>query len=78
MTELERRVNLLEKKLARIEAMDISEGKEKPKHLGKKSKEVLEQEISSHNQNYRETFTKHEKAVWQAKKIQLEKELSEL
>ena len=78
MTELQRRVNILEKKLARLEAESITSGKSKPKHLGKKTKKVLEQEITSHKQNYQEAFSDHEKAQWNKQLLELETEYSQL
>lgn len=49
---------------ARSIAKDISAGKLKPQFIGKKSIEVKKQELISHIQNYRETFTHAEKKVW--------------
>ncbi|QMU53517.1 MAG: hypothetical protein GKS07_00480 [Nitrosopumilus sp.] len=78
MTSLERRVAELEGKTARLESMLISAGKSEPKHLGKKTKQVLIQELKSHEQSLQETFNAHEKAEWDKKLLEIKKELSEL
>ena len=77
MTNLEKRVAELEGKFARLESKKISKGESKPKHLGPRSKEVVEQELTSHKQNYQETFSKKAKSKWTKKLHSLEKELSE-
>ncbi|MDH3311706.1 MAG: hypothetical protein OEM28_01000 [Nitrosopumilus sp.] len=58
--------------------MDITEGKSKSHHIGKKTREVLLQELNSHKQNKQETFSLHEDAQWKKKLAELGKELSEL
>jgi len=77
MTSLEKRVAELESKFARLESMDISEGNTEPHHIGPRSKQVVQQELTSHKQNFQETFSEHEKAEWNKKLVELEKELSE-
>ena len=60
---------------ARKISKDISEGKLKPQHIGKKSMEVRKQELISHVQNFRETFTNAEKKDWLGKKDELVRQL---
>ena len=55
----------------RREAKDITSGKEKPHHIGKKTKEVKQQELISHIQNYQETFNSAELNNWTNKLDQL-------
>ena len=52
---------------ARRIAKEITDGKRKPEHIGVKSREVQKQELISHIQNYRETFTNQEKKAWKIK-----------
>ena len=44
----------------------------------KKSKEVIQQELTSHLQNYRETFTGREYQKWLKRKAELENELTSI
>ena len=60
---------------ARKISKDISDGVLKPQHIGKKSIEVKKQELISHIQNFRETFTNAEKKAWLGKKDELVREL---
>lgn len=60
---------------ARKISKDISDGKLKPQHIGKKSMEVRKQELISHVQNFRETFTNAEKKDWLGKKDELVRQL---
>jgi hypothetical protein len=64
-------------KQPRKDAKDITDGKIKPKHLGKKSIEVRKQELTSHIQNFRETFNSAELNVWENKLNQLKSALLE-
>lgn len=59
----------------RKEARDITSGKDKPRHIGPKSKEVKKQELVSHIQNYQETFNSAELNVWENKLNQLKSAL---
>ena len=56
---------------ARKIAKDISTGKIEPKHIGIKSLEVRKQELISHIQNFKETFSNAEKKQWLYKKDEL-------
>ena len=56
---------------ARKISKDITEGKLKPQHIGRKSLQVRQQELISHIQNFRETFTNAEKKAWMGKKDEL-------
>src|SRR3990167_10841142 len=56
---------------ARKIAKDITDGKLKPQHIGKKSLEVKKQELISHIQNFKETFSNNEKKAWRNKKDEL-------
>ena len=60
---------------ARKISKDITDGNLKPQHIGKKSIEVKKQELISHVQNFRETFTNAEKKAWLLKKDELVREL---
>ena len=60
---------------ARKIAKDITDGKIEPRHIGRKSLEVKKQELISHIQNFRETFTNAEKKAWLNKKDELVREL---
>ena len=60
---------------ARKISKDITEGKLKPQHIGKKSMEVRKQELISHIQNFKETFTNAEKKEWLGKKDELVRQL---
>ncbi len=55
----------------REQAKSISEGDTKEHHIGRKSPEVLQQELNSHVQSYRETFTDDEEKEWIRKKQSL-------
>ena len=61
--------------VARKISKDITDGKLKPQHIGVKSLEVKKQELISHVQNFRETFTNAEKKAWLIKKDELVREL---
>ena len=52
----------------REQAKAISDGKTKPHHIGPKTPQILQQELNSHIQSERETFTAQEKKQWQEKK----------
>ena len=56
---------------ARKISKDITDGKLKPQHIGRKSIEVRKQELVSHIQNFKETFTNQEKKAWMNKKDEL-------
>lgn len=56
---------------ARVISKEISDGIRKPQHIGKKSIEVKKQELVSHIQNFKETFTNAEKKAWMGKKDEL-------
>jgi hypothetical protein len=60
---------------ARKISKDITEGKLKPQHIGVKSLEVRKQELVSHIQNFKETFTNAEKKAWMYKKDELVRKL---
>lgn len=45
----------------------ITKGIDKPHFIGPKSKEVRKQELVSHVQNYRETFTQEQQKRWREK-----------
>ena len=60
---------------ARKIAKDITDGKIEPRHIGRKSLEVKKQELISHVQNFRETFTNAEKKAWLLKKDELVRNL---
>lgn len=47
-------------------------------HQGKKSLQVIEEEIKSHKQNYRENFSKDEERAWYEKKSSLIEELKQV
>lgn len=69
----------IQKKLsAREQSKSISDGETPPQHIGKRSQEVVQQEINSHEQNFQETFNQSEKDKWLNKKKLLEKELQEI
>ena len=51
----------------RKEAKDITDGKTKPHFIGRKSKEVQKQELTSHIQNFRETFNSVEFNIWKSR-----------
>ena len=55
----------------RTESHDITTGKSKPHHIGKKTIEVKRQELISHIQNYQETFNSAELNNWLMKLDQL-------
>lgn len=61
---------------ARQQSKNISDGG-KEYHIGKKSKQVLQQEINAHVQGYRETFSREEEREWYEKKSELIEELRE-
>ena len=56
---------------ARKIAKDISLGKIPPRHVGNKSIEVRKQELISHIQNFKETFSNAEKKAWNGKRDEL-------
>ena len=56
---------------ARKISKDITDGKLKPQHIGSKSIEVKKQELISHIQNFKETFSNAEKKEWFYKKDEL-------
>lgn len=62
---------------SREHAEHISDG-EKEHHLGKKSKEVLQQELKSHLQNHRENFSRDEERSWFEKKADLIEKLKQV
>ncbi len=64
-----------EEETARSISKEISDGKRKPQHIGKKSTEVKKQELISHIQNFKETFTNAEKKAWLNRKDELVREL---
>ena len=49
---------------AREQARAITDGDSTEHHIGKKSAVVLHQELTSHLQNYQETFSDEEKTQW--------------
>src|SRR3990167_225136 len=53
---------------ARKISKDITDEKLKPQHIGRKSIEVRKQELVSHIQNFKETFSNAEKKAWMGKK----------
>lgn len=55
----------------REQAKAISDGETSEHHIGEKSPEVLQQELNSHIQNFRETMTDDEKSEWHRKKQSL-------
>ena len=61
----------------REQSKRISDGIDESHHIGKKSPEVLKQELTSHTQNYRENFTKEEMKQHQEKKKSLIDKLRE-
>lgn len=63
---------------AREQSKRISEGKDKPHHIGARTKEVVQQELTSHIQNYQETFKREEKIAHAIKKDELIAELQEI
>ena len=60
---------------ARKIAKDISLGKIPPRNIGNKSIEVRKQELVSHIQNFKETFSNAEKKAWMGKKDELVRSL---
>ena len=56
---------------ARKISKDITEGRLKPQHIGRKSIEVRKQELVSHIQNFNDSFTNAEKKAWMNKKDEL-------
>ena len=60
---------------ARKISKDITDGVLKPQHIGKKSIEVRKQELISHIQNFKETFSNAEKKEWFGKKDELVRNL---
>jgi ribonuclease HII len=78
MTNLERRIALLEGRIARLEAREITEGTRDNKHLGKKTREVLEQELTAHKQSFQETFNHEERSEWNKKLRELQNELEDV
>jgi len=72
-----RKDNPNDKKEARKIAKEISDGIRKPEHLGKKSFAVKKQELTSHIQNYQETFNSVEKNKWEARLSELVEALKE-
>ena len=60
---------------ARKISKDITDGKLKPQHIGRKSIEVRKQELVSHIQNFKETFSNAEKKAWMNKKDELVRSL---
>lgn len=60
-----------EEETARKISKEITDGVRKPEHIGKKSLEVRKQELVSHIQNFKETFSNAEKKNWMNKKDEL-------
>ena len=60
---------------ARKISKDITDGKLKPQHIGRKSIEVRKQELISHVQNYQDSFSNAEKKAWLNKKDELVRSL---
>src|SRR3990167_4249003 len=60
---------------ARKISKDITDGKLKPQHIGKKSLEVKKQELISHIQNFKDTFSNAEKKAWNGKRDELVRQL---
>lgn len=58
-------------------AKDISDGKIKPRHIGPRSFEVIQQETISHIQNFQETFNSVELNMWENKLSMLTEELKQ-
>ena len=56
-------------------AKDITLGKKKPQHIGPRSIEVVQQELTSIIQNYQETFNPAEQNEWENKVQRLIHEL---
>jgi hypothetical protein len=52
---------------ARKISKDITDGKIKPRFIGGKSIEVRIQELTSHIQNYQETFNNQQRKAWKNK-----------
>lgn len=61
----------------REQAKRITDGFTDAHHIGKKSKQVLKQELDSHMQNYQEIFSKDEEREWYKKKQSLIDQLRE-
>lgn len=66
-----RRDHPKEEETARKISKEISDGIRKPEHIGRKSLEVRKQELVSHIQNFKETFSNAEKKNWMNKKDEL-------
>ena len=64
-----------EQETARKISKDITDGVIKPQHIGNKSIEVRKQELISHVQNFKETFSNQEKKAWIYKKDELVRSL---
>ena len=60
-----------EAETARKISKEITDGIRKPQHIGGKSLEVKKQELVSHIQNFKETFSNAEKKAWMNKKDEL-------
>lgn len=60
-----------EEETARKISKEITDGVRKPEHIGRKSLEVRKQELVSHIQNFKETFSNTEKKNWMNKKDEL-------
>lgn len=65
------------KESARKQSKAISDGKQEH-HIGDKSKEVLQQELTSHEQNFRETMTNDEKSAWTKTKDSIKSQIRRL
>ena len=59
----------------REQSKSISDEKTNEQHIGKKSQQVIEQELASHKQNFRENFSNDELREWDDKKASLIEEL---
>ena len=60
---------------ARKISKDITDGKLKPQHIGSKSFLIRKQELISHIQNFKETFSNAEKKEWIYKRDELMRNL---
>jgi hypothetical protein len=56
---------------ARKISKDITDGNLKPQHIGSKSFLIRKQELISHIQNFKETFSNAEKKIWLVKRDEL-------
>lgn len=64
-----------EDETARKISKEITDNIRKPEHIGRKSLEVRKQELVSHIQNFKETFSNADKKNWMNKKDELVRSL---